>query len=113
VTVGSSVHGWQNSSEVFFWSFDNVAKVSGKNSIRISTNVTTTSWSGMASSEIPVKQGEVYLIETNMKQKNAVQSHVNVLGKFLKDGNFEWKILTQNPGGHDGTFNWKNFVSII
>jgi len=108
---GKKIPGWSNPSQNFDWSLDEQAVKSGKYSLKLSTTSTAenSTWSYLASNVIDVTPGDVYLLETNMKQNNAIQSHISIIGKFLKDENKKSILLTQLPGGLDGNLDWTNY----
>jgi len=110
VLDGNKLLGWSTPSQNFDWELDEKTVTSGKHSLKLSTSSDEDSqWSFFASDEIDVMHGDVYLIETNMKQNNAIQSHISIIGKFLNDESKDPILLTQLPGGLDGNFGWINY----
>ena len=83
----------------------------GEKSLRVTTDITSTSWSWITSSEIPVRSDSSYLVTSDLKQENAKATHIVVEGFNETSG--VWIQLVQVPAGQDGSFDWKTFRAFL
>jgi len=90
------IPGWSNPTQYFTWHLDDENVNSGKYSLKVSTNSTDRIWSYIISDDINVMPGDIYLLETNTKQNNAIESHISIWGKFSNDESNE-EILLNLP----------------
>jgi len=110
---GDQIPGWSNPRENFSWHLDDENVNSGKYSLKVSTNSTDIIWSNMISNDIDVMPGDVYLLETNTKQNNAISSHVSIVGNVLNDEIKNFILLTNLPQGVTGNYDWTNYKAEV
>jgi len=94
----------------FTWHLDDENVNSGKYSMKASTNSTVVNkWGNFVSDDINVMAGDVYLLESNVKQNNAVESHISIYGKFSNDESNEEILLTKLPSIINGSSSWTKY----
>ena len=87
-------------------SIDTSIKASGKQSLRVENqSVEDLSIRSVVGSEIPVRQGDIYNIETSVKYVNSKWTHVEVKGFNTRSN--KWVRLVDCPGIQSGTSGWK------
>ncbi len=87
---------------------DNKVKVAGKRSLRVENTSTEQFSIGWVHGQpIPVQAGSVYSLETNVKLKNSIWTHVAMEG-FSKKKN-DWIQIAMCPTVQAGDVGWKKY----